>query len=287
MELLTRNPGLRHVAEEIFLNLNTKYLLDHCPHVNESWASIIDRANFLVRKCIRQGIFKEYANAWIKAVRLMTKDQHIGIVTAHLKHLLHNTYIVYKNSEWDFPPIHWASERGYSKLVEVWATSTENPNASAKYELEHTPIQCTPMYLAARRGHVDVIRILAPLTNNPNAYSNGRLRNTTPIYEAAICGYANIVELLAPLTDYPNAPTQYGLTPNAPRNQYGLTPIFVAAQRGHVDVIRILAPLTMFPNAPEMNNDWVTPIDVACRSYLGNPDIRERRRIEIVRILSS
>ena len=37
MELMTNNPGLQFLAEEIFLNLNWKELAQKCVHVNDSW----------------------------------------------------------------------------------------------------------------------------------------------------------------------------------------------------------------------------------------------------------
>ena len=41
MDLITKSPGLHHIAEKIFLELNHKILLQ-CEDVNKNWKSILD-----------------------------------------------------------------------------------------------------------------------------------------------------------------------------------------------------------------------------------------------------
>ena len=41
MDLITKSPGLHHIAEKIFLEFNHKLLLQ-CEDVNKNWKSILD-----------------------------------------------------------------------------------------------------------------------------------------------------------------------------------------------------------------------------------------------------
>ena len=70
MEFLTNNPGLQHVAEEIFLNLDPKDL-KKCELVNERWENVIKNPSFLVRNLIQFGFI---TREWKKAVRLLTEN---------------------------------------------------------------------------------------------------------------------------------------------------------------------------------------------------------------------
>ena len=56
LESLTKNPGLQHIAEEIFQNLD-KHSLLKLRLVNSSWKGILDRPMFWYRKLKRDGIF--------------------------------------------------------------------------------------------------------------------------------------------------------------------------------------------------------------------------------------
>ena len=91
MELLTNNPGLQHVAEEIFLNLNSKDL-QKCTYVNERWKNIINNPSFYLKKCIQFGIFNKYASEWKKAVQFTENREAF---TRHFKAML-------DKHEWDF-----------------------------------------------------------------------------------------------------------------------------------------------------------------------------------------
>ena len=53
MDLITKNPGLQHIAENIFLNLNHVTLLK-CQNVNTEWKKILESPFFWLKKCVRQ-----------------------------------------------------------------------------------------------------------------------------------------------------------------------------------------------------------------------------------------
>ena len=54
---MTKNPGLQHILEEIFLNLKMSDL-EICMQVNESWRSIINNPSFWLQKCIQNEKFQ-------------------------------------------------------------------------------------------------------------------------------------------------------------------------------------------------------------------------------------
>ena len=49
MELVTKSPGLQHIAEDIFNILDKKSLLD-CRVVNKSWMAIMKKQTFLLKR---------------------------------------------------------------------------------------------------------------------------------------------------------------------------------------------------------------------------------------------
>ena len=107
MELLTNNPGLQFLAEEIFLNLNWKELAQKCVHVNDSWKSIIHNPTFLLQLCIRDygQLFQENESAWKKELQLTKKDTDLKEnFTQYLKNML------------DLPPLKFHRSCAYVKL---------------------------------------------------------------------------------------------------------------------------------------------------------------------------
>ena len=284
IHLLTRNPALQHLAEEILLNLNHEDFEEYM-EVDESWKKIIYNPSFLLRKCIQLGYFEKTKSAWKTTVQL-TKSRDEEFLTEHFFDVLNM-----ETFHPDVSPIYLAAIYGYSKIIQaVAASSIDDPNASEGSDGD------TPMHAAAREGHLDVIKVLAPLSKNPNAPNSS---GWTPIHEAAREGHANVIKVLAPFIDNPNALRPDGETPiyaaakdgnsevvkvlatlsrlrmrfdriitedpNAP-NPKGMTPIFIAAKTGHTDVVKVLAPLANNPNAPGpsgLDEPGQTPMEVA------------------------
>ena len=70
LEIFLNNPGLRHVAEEIFWNLNFK-ALENCQQINQSSNEILKNPLFWMKKLVRRGgISKENEEEWMKALKL-------------------------------------------------------------------------------------------------------------------------------------------------------------------------------------------------------------------------
>ena len=213
MDLLTKNPGLQLVAEEIFQNLNVLDL-ENCEEVSKSWKAILRNSSFWLRKCRKNDDndvdSKKTGNAWKTVISMVLKDTNLEEnLCCHLK-------MICKGEENYKSPIYWASENGHSDVVKVLAPISNNPNAP-----DHGINGCTPILLAAMNGHVEVIKVLAQLTENPN---ESNYDGETPMYVAAENGHANVIKILAPLTKYPNK----GL----PRPNQKVTPIYMAAENG-------------------------------------------------------
>ena len=50
MDFITKNPGLHHIVEETFMNLDYENLLK-CQEVNEHWKKVLDNPWFWMKKC--------------------------------------------------------------------------------------------------------------------------------------------------------------------------------------------------------------------------------------------
>ena len=226
MDLITRSQGLRHIAEQIFLNLDKNDLL-RCQEVNEYWASILRDPWLWYRKKIQNTkLTQEHQKEWMNSCERLSTLNLTKDITSGLNFIyerleksgtLNGTYwsAVSKHSSL------FSTQKRCTEIVKILAPLTENPNAPDR--LGNTPIS-----VAACKGHTEIVKILATLTDNPIAPNK---YGETPIHLAALNGHTEIVKILAPLTDNPNAP-----------NKSGYTPIHWAAQNGHTEIVKILKP---------------------------------------------
>ena len=74
-ENIVNNPGLQHLAEAIFSNLNFNDLLA-CQLVNQSSRSILDNPMFWLKKFVQKGISKQNEMDWSKAIQLTKKTNY-------------------------------------------------------------------------------------------------------------------------------------------------------------------------------------------------------------------
>ena len=248
MDLITKTPGVQHIAEQIFLNLDF-FSIWQCQKVNNHWWNIIMNPLFWFYKMkTSTKLSQENQNEWIIFCEKLSKLNITQDMTLQLKYIfgklddsvkLNETYWLTIMSIVDLSELSVESS-GYAEIVRIMAPLIDNNNVPDENGW-------TPIYRAAYNGNTEVIKILAPLINNPNAPNKyGR----TPIYSAPCFGYTEIVKILAPLTDNANFPDE-------DRN----TPIFQAALKGHTEIVKILAPLTDNPNTPNYYDE--TPISVA------------------------
>ena len=172
MEKILNNPGLQHLTEKIFLNLNSAHL-KKCQMINQSARKIFEKPMFWIKKLIRNGLSEENQNDWIKAIQSETNFEKKKNITAYL------SWSSKKKNCFDLPcytkPV--AQEDFWNRICKA-----------AKHR--------------QRKGYVEMVKILATLTDNPNAPDK---HGNTPIYWAAVCGNTEIVKILAPLSDNINA----------------------------------------------------------------------------------
>ena len=305
MDLITKTPGLIHIAEEIFSNLDRKSLLE-CQNVNEHWGSILRNPWFWFRRMEQYAkLSEEHQKEWKDFCEKLSKLN----LTTDMIPPLNYIYSQLEDSV-TLDGTYWNAIRltehssGESEIVRIMASS----NLSIEYSGCNAPIEIvrfmaplignpkvenefgeSPIHYATHRGHTEIVKILAHLTEDPNAPDKS---GGTPIYWAARWGHTEIVKILAPLTTNPNAPDVHGCTaiywaaykghteivkilapltdnPNA-RDNYGKTPIYWAAQNGHLEMVKLLAPLTDNPNAGAYGK---TPIQLAAQN--GHTEIRK------------
>ena len=175
MNSFTKNLGFKHIAEEIFLNLDLESL-EKCKNVNESWQMITENPSFWLRKCLKSGLLKKSQTTWKKAVQLSNEVNLKENIIRLLKEVFHLDHFD-RMLPSVVTPIYLAAYVGDSKLVELLAPLLENPNASI--------CGITPIQAAAENGHANVIKILAPLTKYPNKGLPRPNQKVTPIYMAA------------------------------------------------------------------------------------------------------
>ena len=249
MEIFTKNPGLQHIAEDIFNILDKKSLID-CRLVNKSWRTIFNWPIFWLRKSkstmpensktwkilVDQiedcQIEEEFVNILIKnfkltpmfpleiVVELIKKEKYPNIVNFILEHVnpestVHievTPYLTYR----DMTPICLAAFYGLSETVQ---------KLIKKYGSSNIPTSegRTPIHYAARNGCLDIVSFLVPFTNHPDAPDN---RGCTPIHYAAEYGQLRTVQFLVGLTDTPLAP-----------EIIGDTPIHYAAFNGNLEIV--------------------------------------------------
>ena len=209
MEYVINNPGLHHLAENIFLNLNYENL-EKCQLINHSVSLILDNPMFWIRILIENGLSKENQKEWIKAIQLETNSEKIKYIAAYLK--------------WNCKKKNLFNFQCYT-----------NPDVQEYFRMKIQKILESNYYQVPINENAEILKILAPLTDNPNAPDK---EGRTPILNVALVGNTEIVKMLAPLTNNPNAP-----------EKYGITPIFYAARFGFTEIVKIIASLTNNPNA--------------------------------------
>ena len=258
LEKFINIPGLHHIAENIFLNLNYQRL-EACKSVKGSFQHYLDQlmANplFFLKKFICAGMSKKNEMDWTEIIQMTRGTNVREIILLYFKLYFKNDRVV------DFDVPCYLKKDNLEKYSEIIKKVEDRnlSNVSIHYYFDKIAKILDPLakvpdwyseiyededksiitFWAASCGQIEIVQILAPLTDN----------NNTPINLAALAGCKEIVKILAPLMDNPNAP-----------NINGETPIYIAAWFGQTEIVKILAPLTDNPNAP--NNDGMTPSSV-------------------------
>ena len=139
MEKIINNPGLQHLAENIFLNLNYADL-NQCQLINQSASDILDNPLFWIKKLIRN-FSKENQMDWFKAIRSETTYGKKKYILAYLN---------------------WNFKKKNSFNLPCYTKSVVQENFRKK-------IQKKCHQWRPSNEDTEIVKILAPLTDNPNA----------------------------------------------------------------------------------------------------------------------
>ena len=211
MENIIINPGLQHIAEEIFLNLDTEDL-KICAQINQPCKQILENAMFWLKKFT--SLSNENQKDWMKVIKLVKNSEKRNAVISYLQWNLKKKVVDLPC--YSCPAVQddfrkkigescmiWDSSNENTEIVKILTPLTDNPNAP---DVQGR----TPIFWAVLNGHTEIVKILSPLTDNPNTPVED---GYTPIHYAASNGHTEIVKILAPLTENPNAPNNKGETP--------------------------------------------------------------------------
>ena len=266
MEKIINNPGLQHLAEIFFLNLDVEDM-KICKQINKSCKQIFKNPMFWLRKF--RHISKESQTNWIHIIQSVKNSDYEKLIISYLQWNLKKEVELVD----DLPCIWFNKFRSLPKENQKdWIKVIDSENNSVKEEaimsylqwnlkketLVDLPCYTSPtvqddfrkkIFEISKNLHLyledtKILKIIAPLMDNPNSPNAS---GSTPILFAALNGHTEIVKILAPLTSNPNAP-----------NKWGDIPIYWASVKGYTEIVKILAPLTYNPNAP--NKYGETPI---------------------------
>ena len=166
MEKIINNPGLQHLAEIFFLNLDVEDM-KICKQINKSCKQIFKNPMFWLRKF--NGLSMKNQSDWanvIQSVRRSTNSfERKYAIISYLRWNLR------KSAMMDLPcyTICLVQNDFRKRIMEI----------------------CRKSRWDIADEDTEIIKILAPLTHN---------LNTTPIHEAAQNGHTEIVKILIPLT---------------------------------------------------------------------------------------
>ena len=276
MEKIINNPGLQHLAETFFLNLDVEDM-KICKQINKSCKQIFKNPMFWLRKF--RHISKESQTNWIHIIQSVKNSDYKKLMISYLEwNLKREVELADLPSFWfnKFRSLPKENQKDWIEVIDSQNNSVKEEAIMSylqwklkKEDLVDLPCYTTPTIQDDFRKKIfeiskklelsvedtKIIKIIAPLMDNPNSPNAS---GSTPILFSALNGHTEIVKILAPLTSNPNAP-----------NKWGDIPIYWASVKGYTKIVKILAPLTDNPNAPFSNGH--TPIHEA--AYNGHTDI--------------
>ena len=270
MESFVKNPGLQHLAEEVFLNLDSEKL-KVCGLVNKSCQEILANPLFWLKKFIRRGLSEKNQMDWIEAIRITRDTDLEAYILRYLKRCSKNEKVVdipcfinkqtlKEHSETiriflqgNCQELIWSKigqecECGDRGILQILALFLDDPNT------QNNGDGLMKVLICGGKVKAEILKIFLPLINdpiNPNphpmylATSEGNLEvvkllaSLNPNYASwylilhipAIKGFTEIVRFLAPLVVDPNF-----------RNLIGMSALDCAKQNGHQEIVKILSP---------------------------------------------
>ena len=94
LAIFINNPGLQHLAEEIFWNLDLIKALENCQQINQSSKMILQNPVFWLKKFVQRGLSKKNQEDWMKAIQLVKNSNKEKCVLSYLKWKWRNKEIV-------------------------------------------------------------------------------------------------------------------------------------------------------------------------------------------------
>ena len=171
MEQFLSNPGLQHLAENVFWNLDVNDL-KICAQINQTCKQILKYPTFCLSKF--EHLSEKNHRDWVKACQTeKNSDKGIAIISYFKWNLKKNI----------LDPPCYSSPAVQDEFRKKICESCKKKQLSDE--------------------DTEIVKILAPLTDNPNAPD---IFGDIPIIEAAANGLTEIVKILASLSDNPNAP---------------------------------------------------------------------------------
>ena len=181
VETFINTPGLEHLAENIFLNMNYQEI-KACRRLSVSFQifadQLMENPSFLLKSIILGGMSKKNETDWTEIIQRTKGTKFEEIVLLYLKS---KTYI--QSFDFDVPSIIKKVMDGNLSIV------------SQDYYIH------------------EIVKILDP-TNYPNILHRYKDILRTPISWAALYWHTKILQILIPLTDNPDAPDNHESTPS-------------------------------------------------------------------------
>ena len=219
-ENVIRNPGLQHLAENIFSYLSYDDLKS-CQLINRSSKSILANSRFWLQKLVHQGMSKKNQNDWIKALQVTKDTDFEENLQLYLKRSFCKGKIIDVPCYIDEMAIQKSSKliKKFKSLSNIFAKYyKEYVDDNAEFEDYFTPgsfqalaalnsiKQYFFMQLLAKHGHLKMMKVISPLLDNPNLQNPNDLgkvyeNNFTPFNRASEYGQLKIIKFLEPFTD--------------------------------------------------------------------------------------
>ena len=251
LENVINNPGLQHLAENIFSYLNYQDITA-CQLINNSCNLIISNPRFWINKLVQMGMSMENEKDWITAIQMTKNTDFERNIYLYLKRGFKNAKVV------DIPcfigkdifeliqelPLSEIKGQGKSvlneslkKILPVYAPGCIQILAGTGAKSFRRI-----MFSAAEYGCLKVVQTLAFLMKNPNiSYTPEKMKKKEEKVEIIFCHCAKIFTTKQALYCHIS-------------DKHTLTPIYIAARNGHLDVIKLLAPIS--DNFSSMVNEF-------------------------------
>ena len=77
MESIAENPGLQHLVENVFANLEDHKSLLECQKVNSTWKRMLNNPIFWFKKCLGKGLLRHHQNDWTKLFQSLKNNSEL------------------------------------------------------------------------------------------------------------------------------------------------------------------------------------------------------------------